>query len=64
MAKGDAYKRWVDEEVVQVTIRPSRKYDPDIVAALERAAARGESKSSEALRLMRQGIKAEKEGWV
>lgn len=59
MAKGDAYKRWVDEEVMQVTIRPSRKYDPDIVAALERAAARGESKAAEALRLIRLGIRYE-----
>lgn len=59
MAKGDSYKRWVDEEVIQVTIRPSRKYDPDIVTALERAAARGESKAAEALRLMRLGIQYE-----
>lgn len=63
MSKGDVYKEW-EKGILRIDIRASRTYDADIVQAISRAVAQGEGKSAAAMRLMRQGIKAEKEGWV
>ncbi len=64
MSKGEVHKQWREENLVKATINLNRSYDADIIQALNRAQENGEPKSSAAKRLMRQGIKAEKEGWV
>lgn len=56
MAKGETYKRWAKEEVLQITIRPNRTTDADIVQAITRAERNGEPKSAAVMRLIRQGI--------
>ena len=59
MSKGEAHKEWLKENVMQITIRPNKKYDADIIQAITRAERNGESKSGAALRYIRLGIQSE-----